>query len=261
MAFSHIRYQFYLHRQKVTFIGLLALLLIGANPAAQAQKKIKGENKPGYDDKPVHYGFYLALPATRFTLQHSQVYADLVAQADTSGGNYLVANTKTDFGLYTGLVLNVRLAEYLDARFVPGVGFYSRSIVFTSPGSESEDDVQHISSTVVELPFLLKYKAKRRGNFRMYFVGGLKPGIDLGSGKNNPENPDEELIQVKKYDLAVEYGVGLDIFYPYFKFAPELRFSHGLLNVQQPTDDEYQRYSRSIQRLSTNNISLILFFE
>lgn len=261
MAFSHIRNQFYLHRQKVTLLGFLALLLLGGNTEALAQKKIKGQNKPGYDDKLVHYGFYLALPATRYTMQHSQLYTELLAQADTTGGNYLVSNTKTDFGLYTGLVLNVRLAQYLDARFVPGVGFYSRSIVFTSPGSESDDNVQHISSTVVELPFLLKYKAKRRGNFRMYFVGGLKPGIDLGSGKNNPENGDEQLIQVKKYDLAVEYGVGLDIFYPYFKFAPELRFSHGLLNVHQPLDDEFQMYSRSIKRLSTNNISLILFFE
>ncbi|WP_347158318.1 porin family protein [Pontibacter chitinilyticus] len=238
----------------------MALLLLGGHTAI-AQEKIKGENKPGYDDKPIHYGFYLALPATRYNLQHSQWYADQLAGADASGADYLTANTKTNFGLYTGLVLNVRLAQYLDARFVPGVGFYGRPIVFTNTRAEDEEDIQTVSSTVVELPLLLKYKARRRGNFRMYFVGGLKPAIDLGSGKNSPENVDENLIQVNKYDLAIEYGVGLDIFYPYFKFAPELRFSQGLLNMHKPINDDAQTYSRSIDRLTTRNVSLILFFE
>ncbi|WP_242922693.1 porin family protein [Pontibacter liquoris] len=261
MAFTYVWNKRNLYRQKITLFGLLALLLLGANTAAVAQKKIKGENKPGYDEKRVHYGFYLALPLTRYNLQHSQWYADQLANADATGEGYITANTKTNIGLYTGLVLNVRMAEYLDLRFVPGVGFYGRPIVFTNTQAEDVEDVQTISSTMVELPLLLKYKAKRRGNFRMYFVGGLKPGIDLGNRKNNPELPDEQLLQVNKFDLAVEYGVGLDIFYPYFKFAPELRFSQGLLNMHQPLNDDAQKYSKSIDRLTNRNISLILFFE
>ena len=109
---------------------------------------------------------------------------------------------------------------------------------------------------MVELPLLLKFKAKRRSNARMYLVGGIKPGIDLGSGKSD-ENPDRGLA-VEKFDLALEYGFGVDMFYPFFKFAPEIRFSHGLVNQHKPTQSQY---SRLLQKQTNHNISLILFFE
>ena len=252
MAFTHIWHQLHLHRQKITVAGFFILFLFAATEA-QAQKKIKAENKPGYDEKRIHYGFYLGLPLTKYNVEHSQAYVDQLS------GQAITVNAKTSPGFYTGLVLNVRLLEYLDARFVPGVGFYGRTIEFGgSDGNNGEgpafDDVT-ISSTMVELPFLLKYRAKRRGNFRMYFVGGLKPGIDLGSQKDTSNG---EKLRTEKYDLALEYGVGLDIFYPYFKFAPELRFSHGLLNQKSSFESSY---SSLIQKLNNHNISLILFFE
>ncbi|MBC5775281.1 PorT family protein [Pontibacter sp. KCTC 32443] len=256
MAFSYIWHKLYLHRTKITLFVLLAILV--AAPAAQAQKKINTLNKADYDNKPIHYGFYLAAPLTRYSIQHSQEYADQLA-TDPSGGGVITVNAKFSPGFYTGLVLNVRLADYLDARFVPGVGFYSRKIEFTNMPQET-GEVQTvdktISSTMVELPLLLKYKAKRRSNARMYLVGGIKPGIDLGSGKSD-ENPDKGLA-VEKFDLALEYGFGVDMFYPFFKFAPEIRFSHGLINQHKLTQSEY---SRLLQKQTNHNISLILFFE
>ncbi|MCC9166041.1 porin family protein [Pontibacter harenae] len=226
-----------------------------AGSSALAQKRVAQLNKPNYDERPVHYGFYLALPLTRYNIEHSQEYADQLADPDLP---HMSVNARTSPGFYTGLVLNVRLAQYLDARFVPGVGFYGRSIEYKNAlqddGSRG-DATQTISSTMVELPLLLKYKAKRRTNFRMYMVGGLKPGIDLSSRKNQREG---ETLRAEKFDLAVEYGVGVDIFYPFFKFAPELRFSHGLLN-QHILDDNI--YSTSLQRMTNHNVSLILFFE
>lgn len=257
MAFTHIWHKRHLHRTKITLLTLLTLLLTA--PALQAQKRLNTLNKPDYDQKRIHYGFYLAAPLTRYVIDHSQEYADQLA-ADPSGGNGTTnVNAKFSPGFYTGLVLNVRIADNLDARFVPGVGFYSRKIEYTNMPQESgeiqtEDKV--ISSTMVELPLLLKYKAKRRTNARMYFVGGIKPGIDLGSGKSD-ENPDRGLA-VEKFDLALEYGFGVDMFYPFFKFAPEIRFSHGLVNQHKLTQSQY---SRLLQKQTNHNISLILFFE
>ncbi len=252
MAFTYIRHQLYLHRKKITLLPLLALLLLCGN-AAVAQKKLSQKNKPDYDFKTVHYGFYLALPLTKYNLEHSQEYADQL-----SFSSHMTVNAKTTPGFYTGLVLNVGLAEYLDARFVPGVGFYGRTIEYANvvqEGGERKDVNVTLSSTVVELPVLLKYKAKRRTNYRMYMVGGVKPGIDLSSRKT--DQPGSEL-RTEKFDLALEYGVGLDIFYPFFKFAPEVRFSHGLLNQHIPDDNIY---SSSLQRMTNHNISFILFFE
>jgi hypothetical protein len=256
MAFTNLWHKLHLYRAKITFLTSLSLLLLA--PAVQAQKKINTLNKPGYDDKLIHYGFYLAAPLTRYSIQHSQEYADQLA-TDPSGENITTVNAKFSPGFYTGLVLNVRLAEYLDARFVPGVGFYSRKIEYGNAMQESGERLNEdktISSTMVELPLLLKYKAKRRTNVRMYLVGGIKPGIDLGNGKSD-ENPDRGLA-VEKFDLALEYGFGVDMFYPYFKFAPEIRFSHGLLNQYKATESQYSRF---LQKQTNHNISLLLFFE
>lgn len=256
MAFTHIWHKLHLHGQKVTLCALVALLLLGHAAAAQSQK-IKSVNKPGYDDKPVHYGFYLAMPLTKYKVDHSQTYADQL-----SNGSNQALNAKTDIGFYTGLVLNVRLAEYLDARFVPGVGFYSRSLEYTNivpqDGGEPTNDTQVLQNVMIELPVLLKYKAKRRDNYRPYLVAGIKPGIDMGKG-NNGATEDVTELQIEKFDLALEYGFGVDIFYPFFKFAPELRFSHGLLNQHKPVQGS--DYSAYIQKLTNHNVSLILFFE
>lgn len=257
MASTYFWHKLYLHRTKIILFTLLAILLVA--PAAQAQKKISTLNKPGYDDKLIHYGFYLAAPLTRYSIEHSQEYANQLA-ADPSGGESAMnVNARFSPGFYTGLVLNVRIADHLDARFVPGVGFYSRKIEYTNAPQES-GEVQTIdktiSSTMVELPLLLKYKARRRSNTRMYLVGGIKPGIDLGSGKSD-ENPDRGLA-VEKFDVALEYGFGVDMFYPFFKFAPEIRFSHGLINQHKLTESQY---SRMLQKQTNHNISLLLFFE
>ena len=257
MAFTHFRHQLDLHWQKITFVGVMLALLLGSQ-AAQAQKKIEQKNKPGYDDKIVHYGFYLSVPLTKYNVQHSQEYIDQIGN-DPRGRGSMAVNAKVSPGFYTGLVLDVKLFEYLNARFVPGVGFYGRAIEYTNAPQQSgerKDEVKTISSTVIEMPFLLKYKAKRRTNFRMYLVGGIKPGIDLGSTRSG-DNAETELL-VDNFDMAVEYGFGLDIFYPYFKFAPEIRFSHGLLNQHVPNESVY---NNSIQRLTNHNVSFILFFE
>jgi len=225
-----------------------------AGQAALAQQKIAQQNKPDYDEKRVHYGFYLALPLTKYQLQHSQEY---INQLDVDEG--MKVNAKISPGFYTGLVLNVRLAEYLDARFVPGVGFYGREVEYVNVRNgqgELEDQVQSINSTTVELPLLLKYKSKRRTNYRMYLVGGIKPGIDLGGGQSAEDK--ENALVVDKFDLALEYGVGVDIFYPFFKLAPELRFSHGLLNQHVANESVY---NNSLQKLTNHNVSLIFFFE
>ena len=255
MAFTYFWNQFHLYRHKITLTVLTVILLAGSyNAVAQNNNSL---NKPGYDDKRFHYGFYLALPLTKYSITHSQAYADQLNGA--AAGEATAVNPIVNPGFYTGLVLKIRLADYLDFRFVPGVGFYNRQVEFTNmsqDGGEPADVVKSINSTMIELPLLLKYKSMRRSNTRMYLVAGIKPGIDMGSGKSDEEA--DKGLATEKYDLAVEYGVGLDMFYPFFKFAPELRFSHGLLNQHKPTGSEY---SGLIQKQTNHNVSLIFFFE
>ena len=48
------------------------------------------------------------------------------------------------------------------------------------------------------------------------------------------------------------------MFYPFFKFAPELRFSNGIINRYAPGVNPY---SRSVHGAKSNTVTLYLNFE
>jgi hypothetical protein len=252
MAFPHFWHQLHLHRKK---ISVLLLFFVLGSGEAFAQKTVFQHNLPHHDGKRLHYGLYLGIHNARFRVQHSD---SLVRQM--AAGSPTRVNPKFFPGFGGGLVLNIRANDYMDVRFLPGVGFYSRVVEFSdlpqSPNqTESLTVEQEVGSLFVELPLLLKYKSQRRGNTRMYFVGGVKPGFDLTSKRKNAE---ESGLRTIERDLTIDYGVGLDLYYPFFKFSPELRFSHGLMNVKMP---DYNPFSNSIRRLSTHTVTLYFFFE
>jgi len=242
MAFTYLWHQFHLHRCKIVAISFFIFLGFYSPVAAQ---HIVRQNLPGHDLKPMHYGLFLALNVSRFQLQHSQYYVN--NQKDT-----LLVNPRFGPGFMGGFVINRRLTDFIDARFVPGVAFYSRSMVFNDNGTEV---TQEMPSIAMEFPLQFKLKSLRRGNVRMYFVGGVKGTTDFGNKKQ--DNASVEL-GFKNQDVAVEYGVGLELFYPYFKFAPELRFSNGLLNRYATNKNPY---SLSTQSLRSNTITLYFNFE
>ncbi|OON70386.1 hypothetical protein B0919_05350 [Hymenobacter sp. CRA2] len=214
-------------------------------------KSVTVDNLTGYDDKWFHPGFYIGLNASRYRLEHSQAYVDRLR-----GGTGISANAKMSPGFAVGFVGDVRLADYWNLRFTPGVSFLTRQVEFKKVGA-APDSVQdqEIGSTQIDLPLLIKFKSDRRRNTRVYMVGGVRPSFNVGNRKKDPERSQ---MQVGNADFAIEYGVGLDLFYPFFKFAPELRFSHGLSNLSKPGNDIY---STSFQRIRTNTVTLYLTFE
>ncbi len=210
------------------------------------QRHNKFLNLPHYDDKPIHYGFHLSANHSAFRVNHSNWFVN----NDTV--QYLRGGGQSGFGL--GFIFNFRIFKYGDLRILPTVSFYTRKLEYGIKNTIDPVSAT-IQSSFVDLPLLFKYKAKRRSNARAYMVGGIKAGFEVG-GKKKRKN-DDELI-VNSLDLSLEYGVGLDLYYQYFKFAPELRFSLGLLNLVQPTQSIY---SLPIDRASTYTVSFFINFE
>lgn len=242
MAATYFRNMLYLHRYKI-IIGLV-LLLFSARANAQ-EAKIVVKNLPNYDNKKMHYGMYFGGVSTRFTVKYSKDYVDSIA--------YRIANPKSTVGFNIGFVLSRRLGDYFTLRFLPGAGFYTRQVEYEHKGVKS---TQEVPATTIQLPFLVKYYAKRRKNSRMYFVAGATPSYDVGGSK--PEERVDNKLRADRNNFSIEYGVGLDLFYPFFKFAPELRVSHGLSNVLIPDPNTY---SRSFESMKTNSVTLYLLFE
>jgi hypothetical protein len=160
-------------------------------------------------------------------------------------------------GFTVGFIFNLRLAQYLDFRALPGVGLYQYTLNYNIYDNAQTFLVQgKKESFYIEFPILLKYKSQRRGNFRAYIVGGVKPSYEV-SGKR-PNEINEDILLINTFNAALEIGLGVDIYYEFFKFSPEIRFSRGINNALFKTDNSY---SRPIEQLTTNAISLYLQFQ
>jgi hypothetical protein len=132
------------------------------------------------------------------------------------------------------------------------VSFYEQQVQYRY--TDERVDNQRIESTMVEFPMLLKYKSERRGNIRMYMVGGVKPAIEA-SGKKSDSG---ETLEVTNSNMSLEAGFGFDLYYPLFKFSPELRFSRGIVNVLGNPNNVY---GQPLHRMNTNTITLYFMFQ
>ena len=255
MQNTHLRYQLYLLGQKSVITAIILLGLV-ASVQAQSPRKEKrtaqqSDNLPNYDNRWLHYGFLIGVHSSSYRTRYSDVYS---AGGMDSLHSVMPGNS---FGFSLGLIANFRLADYLDLRITPEVVFYEHQLDYNyASNGRASVDQQVLESTFVEFPLLFKYKSVRRGNNRVYLIGGVEMGIEA-TGKKNREDEDNRL-PIKSSNLSLQLGFGLDSYFPLFKFAPEIRFSRGLVNV---LGEKQNRYSEPLDRVVTNTVTLYLLFE
>ena len=263
MATPYFRNQLHLHGAQLIRLAVVAGLLALLPSAAQAQRKARSrvsrtakgvvksvtvQNLPAYDERWFHPGMYLSFSGSKFNLEQSDYYV---------ANKWVTANSIISPSLGVGFIGDARLGgpdSPFILRFAPGVNFQTRSIEFRPAGYPEPDSIvtQNITSTIVQFPVLLKYQSDRRRNARMYMIAGLNPTLTASNRRNDPLH---NVLRAEGSDLTLEYGVGLELFYPLFKLAPELRFSHGLKNLLVPRSDVF---SRSLQYMSTNAVTLYI---
>jgi len=243
MQKSHIWSKLHLYGKKIVLV--LAMLGLSLQAFSQRDRSI---NLPNYDSKWLHYGFYLGIEAFQYRLKYSELF--VMPEMDS----VISINPSVTYGpVNIGFVVNFRLTEFLNLRLLPKFGINERKIEYTFNGHK---ETQIIEAVTMDFPILLKYKSVRRGNYRMYLIGGINPSVRVGGKKDF--NKEEDRLVIKDYDLSIEFGFGLDIYYPFFKFSPELRFSRGIVNN---ISTETNFYSKGINRLTSNSVSLFLYFE
>ncbi|WP_020526678.1 outer membrane beta-barrel protein [Flexithrix dorotheae] len=237
-------------------IGVITLLFLGLgfNSFAQYTQNIRRLN---YDNRNNHYGFQIGLFSSNMNIKHSQHFAD-----DLDSTFVISPQRHTSFSL--GFIYNKSLADELwDLRILPNVAFYAHTVdyyFYQGEGDEGpilEKETQKIENTTtfIEIPVLLKYKSVRRKNFRVYLVGGFTAGVGVG-GKKGGEDPRN--LGLNQFNFEVSYGIGIDGYMALFNFAPELRFSHGLVNMLKPNDNIY---TNNLDRITTHKIGLYFNFE
>lgn len=227
-------------------VALCIFLLLANVTFAQRKTEV---NNPNYDNRFLSYGFLIGVHTSAYQLKYSERFTSPELDSLYS------ISPRWSGGFTLGFLVNFNVADFLDLRVTPQVSFYEHSLDYERIGSTTINEF--VETTIVEFPMLMKYKSERRGNTRMYFVGGIKPGFEA-SGKNDIDEVSDENIDIKTVNVSFDIGFGIDIYYPLFKFSPEIRFSRGITNMLGSEDNVF---AAGIDRINTNTISLYLIFQ
>ncbi|REE05749.1 putative protein-translocating porin PorT [Marinoscillum furvescens DSM 4134] len=243
MQTTHPRNKLYLYRyQIIVFLLLTAMALPG-----QAQNDPK-ENLGDYDAQWIHYGFLMGIHNSRYRIQ----YSDDFARPEMDSLHSVVPGHLP--GWKVGFVVDMNLLQYLSFRVLPTVGFYEQDLTYRYTDGTSHRELK--DATLVELPLMLKYKSARRGNIAMYVTGGISPALEA-SGKGD-ELDTRERLELRNWNASIDAGVGFDLYFPLFKFSPEVRYSWGLRNM---LTDDVNSYDQPLKKLTYQNISFYITFE
>ncbi|MCC5945852.1 MAG: PorT family protein [Bernardetiaceae bacterium] len=251
MQTSYIWHKLHLYGKKITVFGVGIALCTAMLFAHQLQAQ-STYNLPKYDHRTLHYGFQIGIQNSWLNVNHSQ---NFVNNMDSTTG--ILPRPTVGFSL--GLIMNWSFSnDHWIVRINPNVSFYEHRILFQyanqPDGSYSEFD-EIAESTFIEFPLLIKHRSLRRHNHRFYMIAGVVPAIKVGGRR---QKLDPLRLGIEDYNFEITYGLGLDYYMSFFKFAPEIRFTHGMSNMLYRNGSSF---GRNIERLSTHRISLYLNFE
>lgn len=171
-------------------------------------------NLENFDKQRIHWGYFLGFNSYGFKFDYKNNPGKDIQFKGTTGFN-------------VGLVGNLRLFEYLDLRFEPGLYYTQRNLTFPTVEDEFER-LREVKSTYIHFPLLLKFSALRTGNVRPYLVGGFSRSLNLGSNEQSKEDNMTGTFRMKRWTNNYEIGFGIDLYFEYFKFSPSIRGVFGL---------------------------------
>ncbi len=220
---------------------LLFLLSILIAHTLWAQRE-KVMHNPTYDVKRIRMGFTLALNSMNYRIIPTP---DLLVPFYQDSVQHLEASSSVGFGL--GFIADLRLNDHFNLRAQPGLVFGQRNLNYTmrnvyetaEDGSMlTYDYAMKIPSIYVDIPLILKYRARRINNYRPYLIGGGAVKYDLETLRTVRGNSDFTIRQTPM-DFFYQFGFGIDWYFVYFKFSTEFKFEFGTRNILKPASVEY----------------------
>ena len=227
----------------------LAILAFALGLAAQTPKV---QNRPYIDQRRLHYGFHLGLHMQDIELENNG-YVD----PETGEQWYAEINNYSP-GFTVGVLGELRLNKHLSLRLLPSIHFGQKHAVYHEQRSGA-DSTQTFKSTYISVPFDVKFSAPRYNNFRPYLIAGINPMVDLTARKH-------DALRLRPFDLYLEVGFGCDLYLPFFKLIPEIKFCFGLLDIihkdrSDLIDGSLLKYTHSVNGGHSNMIVLTFNFE
>lgn len=243
--------QFILHlRNSMKKIFAILLLSFSLNSQAQFGTNLFSKdpivNLENWDKQRVHWGYFLGFNAYDFKFDYKEPGQDIQVKGTT--------------GFNVGLIGNLRLHEYIDLRFEPGLYYTQRDLLF--PGFEDEDDaLRQVKSTYIHFPLLLKFSSKRTGNIRPFLVGGFSTSLNLGSNSKSKDDNVNNRFRMKQWTKNYEVGFGIDLYLEYFKFSPSIRGVFGLNDELIRDNDPDSPWTSNIESMKTRGVFVNFTFQ
>ena len=223
------------------------------------------QNRPYTDLRPFHFGVVVG---THFQdIEFNNIGPQMIAAEDGSQTEKLVTcdQDRWDMGFNVGVLGELRLSNHFAFRVAPTMYFGNRHITFYNHTDKMENgqpitQKQDMKTVYIGVPLNIIFSAPRLDNARPYLMAGLDPMINLSGGDN-------DYLKLKPYDIFLEIGLGCDIYLPFFKLRPELKFCYSLINSldkkhpDQLRDDNMIMYAKSVNDTRSKMIVLSFYFE
>ena len=236
--------------KKVLFILIFLFSVnIGYSQLFTKKKVINNEN---FDKPSITWGYFLGLNNYDFNFDYKNDLEDI--------------QTEKSFGFNVGLIGNVRINDYLDFRFEPGLVMSKRSLIYDPTNfNETEfNPIQHqrdIKSTYIHFPILLKISTKRVNNFKPYITGGFSAAINLSSKEKSLDDNNLGQFRMKKNTFFYELGFGIDFYLEWFKFSPSIRGVFAISDELVPDEDPLSPWTSNINFMKTSGIVINFTFQ
>ncbi len=236
---------FHLHGKKVIFLFILSCFFFNAS----AQKKKGNYNFLDFQQKPYYFGITLAYNNSDYKLRFSDSFIN--------NDSIRLANSVTGPGFNLGIVSNLKVGDHFDFRFLPTLSFAERNISYATPDNFRLPYTRKVESVFVEMPFHIRYKSVPYNDKRVFVIGGIKYSFDVASDSRTRQA--DELVKIAPTDFQIEYGAGVQFFFPFFIFSPEFKVSHGIGNVL--IYNEGLDESTIIDKVISRSFTISLHFE
>lgn len=220
---------------------VLLLLLWGLQ--MQAQFNMFGRdpiiNHENFQKQRVHWGYFLGFNFYDFKFEYKENAPEVQVETTTS--------------FNVGLIGNLRLHEYVDLRFEPGLFYTQRNLTFPELDNP-RDQLREVKSTYLHFPLLLKFSSLRTGNIRPYLVGGVSASLNLSSNYNAKDDNYEQRFRMNQWSYNYEIGFGIDIYFEYFIFSPSIRGVFGISNEIISDNNPNSPWTGNIDAMKTRAV-------
>tara|TARA_B110000495_G_C22877782_1_gene511946 strand:- start:174 stop:887 length:714 start_codon:yes stop_codon:yes gene_type:complete len=232
---------------------LILIYILSINIASsQLFTKEKLSNNENFDKAKISWGYYLGINSYDFNFDYQQDLSDVQVEKTT--------------GFNVGLIANLRINDFFDLRFEPGLIMSNRNLSY-NPNDFGDSEflenihLREVKSTYIHFPLLLKISTKRLNNFKPFVTTGVSTAINLSSNEKNLADNSSGQFRTKKNMFFYELGFGIDLYLEWFKFTPSIRGVFAISDELIRDDDPLSPWTGNINFMKTSGVLINFTFQ